>query len=262
MFSQKINACMLGCILVLLAACSARPSSPVASANPLQLPITIHSADAWATHDQKYQVSVSASCLPGEQMLGGGFGASDVFEYAAFISASYPSSANTWTVSGSSISTFQLSAEVYCAPASTSLGIQRAQSASSGAGYVACPQGTVLLGGGFQGGQRVSIARPQGNGWEGNSEQVYVLCAAQHVGGGGTVAMVSFKVQSSSTGYQPGGGDVRCPAGQVATGGGFAGGSAILASRLETTDAHPSGWAVTAGGDSEEMVYAVCRVLA
>ncbi len=258
--SQKINAGMLVIILVLLAGCSAHSSSPAASAHAPQLPITIRSADAWATRDQKYQVSVSASCLPGEQMLGGGFGASDVFEYAASISASYPSSANTWTVSGSSISTFQLSAEVYCAPASTSLGIQRAQSASSGAGHVACPQGTVLLSGGFQGGQRVSIARPQGNGWEGNSEQVYALCAAQHVAAG-TLATSSFRVQSSSTGYQPGGGDVRCPAGQVATGGGFAGGSAILASRLETTDAHPSGWGVTAGGDTEVVVYAVCRDL-
>jgi len=204
--------------------------------------------------------SVSVSCKAGEQMIGGGFGTSNVFEYDAFVEASYPSSANTWTVTGGHSSEFQLEAQVYCVRAAVPLGIRRVQIDVAPAGSAACPQGTVVLDGGFQSSNPIQASHPQGNGWYGASSdasaQIYALCAAQHVLRGSVVTSV-FNAHSSTHSYYPGGGSVNCPGNQIATGGGFgSGGDLMLAS--ERHDATPSGWFVEAGGDGNVTVYATC----
>jgi hypothetical protein len=56
-----------------------------------RVPIATYSASVRVQPDRGSSVSVS--CQAGEQMLGGGFSSSDLFEYAAFNQASYPSSA-------------------------------------------------------------------------------------------------------------------------------------------------------------------------
>src|SRR4029077_8690067 len=50
-----------------------------------------------------YQLTVTASCHADEQLVGGGFEAGGVFEYALFLRASYPAN-NEWTVKTDSIS--------------------------------------------------------------------------------------------------------------------------------------------------------------
>jgi hypothetical protein len=192
-------------------------------------------------------------------MIGGGFAASDLFEYAAYIEASYPSNATTWTVMGTApASYFDLKAEVYCVSAPVSLDIQRVQGATGG--RVACPKGTRLLSGGFQGSQPVAVSYPQQNGWSSpSSDQVYALCAGQYVTVGPVVTSV-FTLHSSGEGYQPGGGSVDCPAGQFAAGGGFASQSALILSST-LSGPHFASWSVGAGGNADVTVYALCAAL-
>jgi hypothetical protein len=84
------------------------------------------------------------------------------------------------------------------------------------------------------------------------------LCVASHVLRAQVVTSF-FNAHSSSHGYAPGRGGVVCPAGQVATGGGFEGedlivGSAAIGSAF-------AGWSVAAGGDAGVTISAVCVVL-
>ncbi|GEM_PF-2997812 len=205
---------------------------------------------------ERQPTSVSASCKPGEQMIGGGFAASDLFEYAAEVDSSYPSSPNTWTVAGSEVASyFDLSAEVYCASAPIPLGAQIVQSSG---GSVACPQGTKVLSGGFQNHRGASY--PLANGWmTADSEQVYALCASQHLQSS-MVVTSTFNVHSDSHGYQPGGGSASCPAGSVATGGGFDSRGDVIVKNTLNVPPH-AGWAVGAGGNADVTVYALCGVL-
>jgi hypothetical protein len=249
---------LLVALLLLCSACgTAAPSG--ASAAPLGPQLRSYSASVRVQVGQP--TSVSASCKSGEQMIGGGFAASDLFEYAAYIEASYPSSASTWTVTGAApASYFDLAAEVYCVSAPVSLGMQIVRGAGASGGRVACPRGTRLLSGGFRGSQPVAVSYPQENGWSSaSSDQVYALCAGQHVTAGPVVTSV-FYLHSSETGYQPGGGSTNCPAGQFAAGGGFASqGALILSSAL--SGPHLAGWSVVAGGDADVTVYALCAAL-
>ena len=246
---------LLAALLLLFSACgTAAPSGTTAA--PLDPQLRSYSASVRVQVGQP--TSVSASCKSGEQMIGGGFAASDLFEYAAYIEASYPSSASTWTVTGAApASYFVLAAEVYCLSAPVSLGIQIIQRAG---GHVACPNGTRLLSGGFRGSQPVVSSYPQENGWSSaSSDQVYALCAGQHVTAGPVVTSV-FHIHSSETSYQPGGGGADCPAEQFAAGGGFAGqGVLILSSAL--SGPRFASWSVVAGGDADVTVYALCAAL-
>jgi hypothetical protein len=201
---------------------------------------------------------VSASCKSGEQMIGGGFVASNLFEYAAAVDASYPSSPTTWTAAGSeTASYFDLSVEVYCASAPIPLGVQIVQGSGD---HLDCPQGAKVLSGGFQNSQPVAASYPLSNGWMSPaSEQIYALCASQHVQSS-TIITATFNIHSPSQGYQPGGGSASCPTGQVATGGGFdSHGDVILGSSLGVPPS--AGWSVGAGGNSDVVVYALCNVL-
>lgn len=258
MSRQKIRVLLLVALPWLISACGAASAAPAPAAAISDVKIASYSASIDVRPGQP--TSVSASCKAGEQMVGGGFGASNIFEYDAFVEASYPSSANTWTVTGGHSPEFQLEVEVYCVQIAIPLGIQRVQANVAPSGSAACPQGTVVLSGGFQGSGPIQAAYPRGNGWYGASfdasEHVYALCAAQHVLRGSAVTS-TFNVYSSTHSYTPGEGRVQCPARQVATGGGFdSEGDLILGSGMVA--APSSGWSVEAGGDVNVTVYAAC----
>lgn len=248
-------------VLVLGSACGANSRSATTAPTTTTARTVVHPhLSTYATSarvDTGTPRSVSVSCRPGEQMLGGGFGSSDMFEYAAYIEASYPSSAATWTVTAAApASYFSLEAEIYCLPETIPLGL-RVVHATAATGT--CPLDTVLLSGGFQSSQPISVSHPQGNGWlSAGSNATYALCAARHIQPGRVVS-THFNVHSSSRGYVPGGAGAACPPGQVTVGGGFASGDLIVGS--QTMGLSFSGWSVAAGGDTDVTVFAVCVLL-
>jgi len=197
-------------------------------------------------------LTVSVSCPPDEQMLGGGFAASDVFEYDAHITASYPANPQTWTVEGNASSSFWLSAYAYCWRSPSLVGIQIAQ----GGHEVVCPAHTSVIGGGFQGLDRShNVSFPSGNGWRSGATRTYALCATNTFSPA-KIATIVFNVQSSSHGYMPGGANVTCPMGSVALSGGFnSGGDEILASTVGATF---STWTILAGGEGDVTGYGLC----
>lgn len=264
----KALGLFLGGLVVLLSGCKGAPqpinttttsSQPVATAAVVLHPqIVTYAAKARA--EVRQITTLSVSCKPGEQMLGGGFSSTNLFEYAVNIDASYPSSANTWTVTASApTSYFDVEADVYCLTTAVPLHVQIVRATT---GNAVCPQGTVLLSGGAQSTQPVGVSHPEGNGWAGASTgasiQVYALCAASHVLRG-VVVTSSFNAHSSSHQYAPGAGSVACPTGQVATGGGFDGQDLMLGSKATGQDF--AGWTVTAGGDADVTISAVCWAL-
>jgi hypothetical protein len=231
-------------------------TTPTIPTGPLPK-VAVYTATADSTGKPNNQVSTSVSCKSGEQMIGGGFAASDVFEYAAFVSASYPSGPNTWTVAGSSISHFQLTAEVYCLQEHASVGVQISQ--HTGQGNAVCPAGSVVLSGGGQTtNQELSASQPYQQGWSvtGQSVQAYALCATRDVVLGKLVS-VTLSVHSSTNGQQPESAQAVCPAGEITTGGGFSGGGTTMQSAASSF----SRWTVTAGGDFTETITAICTVI-
>jgi hypothetical protein len=256
----KAITLFLGVLVVLFSACGVAPQKvPTATASP-HLQIATYSAMARVQTGKVTAVSVS--CKPGEQMLGGGFRSSDLFEYAAFIDASYPSSTTTWTVTAAPAPSFRVEAEVYCFPAMVPFEMQIVRATGSPVGRVACPERTVLLSGGYQSSQPIGVSYPQSNGWMSASVsasiQVYALCAASHVLRDQVVTSV-FNAHSSSHSYAPGSGSVACPAGQVATGGGFEGEDLIVGSYATKPDF--AGWSVAAGGDTNVTLSVVCGTI-
>jgi hypothetical protein len=75
----------------------------------------------------------------------------------------------------------------------------------------------------------------------------------------GQVVSTHFNAQSSSRSYAPDGASAACPGGQVAVGGGFAGGDLIVES--QTMGLSYAGWSVAAGGDADVTIFAVCVLL-
>lgn len=193
-------------------------------------------------------------------MLGGGFASSDLFEYAAYIKASYPSSNTTWTVTGAAPdSFFDLEAAVYCSKAQPPIELHLAHATGTTTASVICPPQTVVLGGGFSSDQPIGVSRPQDNGWMSTSSaastQVYALCVTSR-GLRTQVITTVFNAHSSSRGYDPGGSTVACPRGQIATGGGFAGEDLILGSQASGSSF--AGWSVMAGGDASITIFGLC----
>lgn len=247
---------------MLVSACGASPATEtVLPARGTQdARIVVRAATSQTTESGEQRITQSASCRAGEQLVGGGFSTSDVFESAVFALEDYPSAPNTWTVTASSISHFTLAAEAYCVPAAPVLAMRSVSATISGAGSVACPAGTVLLGGGFSGGTKPADAsRPTQNGWyaavDGAGAQVYALCAGQRASAG-SLATATFNSHSSSNGQQPVGQHARCGAGEAATGGGFSGGGLVIGSQRDAPEG--AGWVVEGGGDGAITIYAVC----
>ena len=270
---SRVAILLLG-VLVLCSACGATPQAATAATTVTT--VTTVTTAAGASHSvpaiysatarvqSETPTSVSVSCRSGEQMLGGGFAASNLFEYAAYIEASYPSGGATWTVTASApASYFDLEAQVYCLPAATPIGLRVVHASGAPSATATCPQDTVLLSSGFQGIDPVATSRPQGNGWQaataytttGASLGVYALCAARFVLRG-QVVTATFNPHSTTHNYTPGAADAACPAGQIAFGGGFADGDLIVAS--QTSGSSFTGWSVAAGGDADVTVSALC----
>lgn len=248
----------LGSLLVVCSACASPPQAGPTTAISVLPPITRYSVTTRIQPGRTAPVSVS--CPSGNQMLGGGFSSYDLFEYAAWIEGSYPSGQTTWTVVGAApASFFDLEADVYCTPAQMSLDIQNVQATGSDTMSITCPQGTVLLSGGFHSTRVVDESHPQSNGWLSATPdariQVYARCAASHVRRSQVVSS-TFNAHSSSHSYAPGDQAVACPAGQIATGGGFAGADLIVGS--QTNGSAFTGWSITAGGDADVKIFAQC----
>lgn len=248
---------VLGSLIILLSACEGPQQKISTSPASLQPRIAIYSAAIKVPSGQK--ASVSASCKAGEQMLGGGFESGDLFEYAASIRASYPSSPTTWTVTGrSSISFFYVTVLVYCLQTKLPLASSIAQTTAAYGAKVACPRGTVLLNEGFDFSQAQDLPNLSGSGGNTVAPGVrYALCAANHVLSGKTATAI-FNPHSTANGYHPGDGKANCPTGQIATGGAFTGTDTILGS--SATGADFAGWSITAGGDDDMTISAICVI--
>jgi hypothetical protein len=260
-----LSMCALLAILMCASACGNGRAGVTVSPDPARegpkaSRITMRSASVHVSSDAP-RTAVSASCQTGEQMIGGGFAASDTFEYAAIIAASYPASATTWTVAATSGPGFMLNVEVYCLWSSIDLDVKIVHAPAAPDGAVACPAGSILLSGGFQGDSSSVASRPEGNGWYAggarSAGQVYALCASQHMSAG-VVVSARFNPHSSVHSYYPAGQSVTCPVGQTATAGGFSGSLVITSA---SAGAPYVGWSVIAGGDGDVTVYARCVTL-
>jgi hypothetical protein len=200
--------------------------------------------------------TLSASCASGEQLLSGGYSIS-ADEQAAKIMASYPSAADTWTVTVEGISfdePAQLTVDAYCLQASYSLGTTIVQAPSAGSGLVTadCPGGSTLIGGGFSG--ETSVTIPVSNGWQTKNATAYAICATQNV----TATSLASTTFTIPTGFPLASASANCPSGQIASGGGY--NSPLITSSGSTGDY--AGWGVGAEyadpGGSTATVWAVC----
>jgi hypothetical protein len=221
--------------IMLLSGCASQMPATSATWEPASVAsaITTRSASAQvASGASSYQLTVTARCHADEQLISGGFGASDVFEYALFQRASYPAS-NAWTVKTNSISHYALDVYAYCLRGEPSLGTQIVSGNE-------CP----------------AEASPLSSGK--TEAGVVTLCATRHIAsvthGLTYVALTS----GTSNGYQTQRATVTCPAGTLALDG-FAPIGTILASKA----AHGfSSWEMTLGGNGAGDVYAECVTFA
>lgn len=206
--------------------------------------------------------TLTVSCASGEQLLSGGF-SGDAFEGAVYVVESYPSAADSWTVTVDNTaapSWVQMTVSVYCLQADYSLGTTIVQVANTGSGAAVanCPAGSTLISGGYAGTTRLTASQPQGNGWQADTANVYAMCATQNVAAT-SLASATFTTPSNSTNA---GATASCASGQLATGGGFSGiasggGTPVVSSQDTTT-----GWSVVAAGSmytqATVTVWAVC----
>jgi hypothetical protein len=186
---------------------------------------------------------VTASCRAGEQLVGGGFLATDTFEYDVAVLASYPSSASAWTAVAGSSASFILEVSVYCLPKRPALGVHTAQTPTASGGVALCPTGEVELSDGFDGSA---------------TGETYAVCASQGFRADASVTM-TFNPHSSQNSYYPARVTVTCPEGQVALGGEETDPDIVM----ESDSAGPPfrGWSFTLGGDSDAQLSARCVTL-
>jgi hypothetical protein len=194
--------------------------------------ITTRSASASNIEDTgSYKLTVTATCQTDEQLIGGGFSAGNVFEYALFLRASYPDS-NAWTVKTDSISHYAVTAFAYCLRGEPSLGTQIVSGKD-------CPSASTALS-------------------HGKTENGDVtLCAAHHVASTSR-ATAPMSLTATHNGYQPESGSVECPPGALALDGGTTVGLELSSSAGVGFDS----WQVVAGGDGAGEAYANCVTLA
>lgn len=239
--NRKTFALLISLVLLLSACGGAGQEAPLPPAS-FHPHIVSYSASVRVPSGKA--ATVSASCKPGEQMLGGGFGSSDLFESAASIISSYPSAASTWTVTGVAASFFNAEVEVYCLQSNLPLQVSIVHATAPN---VACPQNTVLLSEGMRS-LSSDVYSPVGR-------RSYALCAARHATLGQRPT-TAFNPHSSLHSYNPGAGAVTCPTGQVAVGGEYQGDS-ILGSAAGSSF---TGWSVLASGDADVTITALCVI--
>jgi hypothetical protein len=194
--------------------------------------ITTRSASAQNAEGAKsYELTVTASCHADEQLVGGGFEAGDVFEYALFLRANYPAN-NGWTVKTGSISHYGVTVYAYCLRGSPSLETKVISGKE-------CPTGNSALSHGIA------------------DKGPVTLCAAHHVTSASRVA-APITLNAMRNGYSPQGGSVNCPAGTLALDGGSTIGLELASNAMDGF----TGWDVSAGGDGDGEVFANCVTLA
>jgi len=222
-----VTVFMSACVLTTPAA--VRPTwapESVASA------ITTRSAEAQvASGSQSYKLTVTASFHADEQLVGGGFDASSVFEYALVQSNSYPAN-NGWTVKGDSISHYVLDAYAYCLRGEPSLGTHIVSGETCPAGNIALSHGTADQG-------------------------IVTLCAARHVTSMSR-ATAPITLSYRENGYLSQSAHAVCPAGTIALNGDTTVGVTLAST---ATDAF-AGWEIIAGGEGSGEVYANCFTFA
>ncbi len=244
--------------------------------------------------------TTSASCPPGAVLVSGGYATDANLVSASNLSvaipdASYPASANTWTVavrqpaSGDGF----IAAQANCLKASFPVTAIIARQSVNGASATAtCPAGTTLTGGGFvvdvgdgTGSAVIGASQPAGNGWRMTArppapdatvaETAYALCATGIVAGSTSIASASLAGVAGNPGALPQAIVARCPSGQLPVGGGHSDTSSTSAGGvLPLSDAAANGaasgdgtlpirgWSATAinGGQGTLTltVFAVC----
>jgi hypothetical protein len=234
MLSRLRLAIIGAATIVAMSACALATQTSSAPWSPASVTsaITVRSASAQVASGAKsYQLAVTASCHADEQLLGGGFDASNVFEYALFLHASYPAS-NAWTVKTNSISHYELDVYAYCLRGQPSLGTKIVAGAD-------CPAGNTALSHGKTDDGQVT------------------LCSAQHVASVTRIA-TPITLHAAANGYLAQSARAECPAGTVALDGGSTIGMALASKATSGL----SGWEATAGGDGAGEVYANCVTLA
>jgi hypothetical protein len=221
--------------IVFMSACA---RTTPAAAQPTWAPesvadaITTRSASAQNVEGARtYQLTVTAKCHADEQLVGGGFEAGGVFEFALFLHANYPAN-NGWTVKTDSISHYGVTVYAYCLRGEPSLGTRIVSGAE-------CPTGDTEL------------SRGAGEGGP------VTLCAAQHVASVSR-ATTPFTLDSKTHGYSPQGAQVTCPSGSLALDGGTTIGLTLASSAMGGF----TGWEVSAGGDGAGEVFASCATFA
>jgi hypothetical protein len=231
----------LGALLALtplLSGCvaSTPPGSTATPGRPLSL--TTRAASV-AVPSNGAGTRVAVYCLPGEQMIGGGYLATDTFEYDASIAASYPSSASQWTAIAGPGAAFTLTVFVYCVVSGPALGVQVVQTRAS---VAACPARGVELGAGFD-----------------TSGASYAVCARQNARLGANPLPITFNPRSSQHSYAPASVTLTCPMNLIAVGGSLEQADRMIGS----ASAGPpyNGWSFTLGGDGDAQLAVRCVVL-
>ena len=225
----------LAALLTGALACGGELPNSVSYPSPLAAQISVQRASVQVTSGVSAP-HVSVSCPVGTQLIGGGFSASDVFEYDALVTASYPAGGDlrTWTVVAGHSAAFTLTAEAYCLSHGPDLRISL--HATNGP-QAFCPPPTSTLSAGFNG----AIA--------------YALCASQHASDASLVH-TTFNPRSSSDGYEPSTVTLACPTGALAMGGVISGGDRLLSSF--SAGAPYLNWTFVVGGDDDTTVTTIC----
>jgi hypothetical protein len=193
--------------------------------------IATRSASAQNAEGAKsYALSVTASCHADEQLIGGGFEATNIFEYALFLRTSYPAH-NAWTVKADSISHYALEVFAYCLRGEPSLGAQIVSGNE-------CPAG----------------ASPLSHGKA--EDGVVTLCAARHVASV-THVLAYVTLTSAFNEYKTQRATMNCPAGTLALDGFAPIGTALSSKATPGFGA----WEMTLGGNGAGDVYANCVTL-
>jgi hypothetical protein len=237
MLSRLRLAIIFAAGTVVMCGCALPAQAPRASSAPwapgsVASAITVRSASAQvAAGAQSYQLTVTASCRADEQLVGGGFEASNVFEYALFLHASYPSG-NTWTVKTDSISHYELDVSAYCLPGEPPLGTKVVSGAD-------CPAGNIPLSHGKR------------------DDGAVTLCAGRHIASL-TRVTAPIALNATTNGYHAQSAQANCPSGAVALDGGATVGMALAS---KATDGFV-GWEAIAGGNGSGEVYANCFTFA
>jgi Ig-like domain from next to BRCA1 gene/Bacterial Ig domain len=209
----------------------------------------------------------AAACPSGSVVTGGGYASNSALDV-------YNSSltGNGWHAfaKNNTAASQLLNAYAICAsnvPGSTTQAVAQVPVAGGAIGHAtaACPAGTILTGGGFAKNTGIAVYNlsASGNGWQAYGKNntagslllnVYAIC--YHGAGANSTQVVNqISVGNGATGHAV----ASCPAGQLVTGGGFAGGGNLAA---KTMDKSGSAWEAYVdnhtGATQLFNAYAVC----